>query len=178
LRRYIIATPRLGLREWLPTDILPFIAMGKDPEVMRYFPSLLSEEQTLQMIDRIQTGFSKNGYGLYAVEEKSSGTFIGFTGFSIPRFESFFTPCVEIGWRYQKEAWGKGYATEAAKACLQYGFETLGFTEVVSFTSVLNTPSEQVMQRAGMTKKAEFDHPNIPSGHQLCRHVLYHIIRP
>jgi ribosomal-protein-alanine N-acetyltransferase len=175
---YIISTERLGLRRWLDTDIQHFIAMNQDVYVMKYFPALLTQNETIAMIARIRQGFEANGFCLYAVELKATGEFIGFTGFSIPRFESFFTPCVEIGWRYKQSAWGKGYATEAASACLQYGFTTLGLQTVYSFTAAINLPSEKVMQKIGMAKVGEFNHPNIEEDNALCRHVLYKIDNP
>jgi ribosomal-protein-alanine N-acetyltransferase len=170
-----ISTERLILRPWLETDIQPFIEMNQDTAVMRYFPSTLTREQTLAFVERIKTGFEKDKFGLYAVELKSTRDFIGYTGFSRPRFKSFFTPCIEIGWRYKQSAWGNGYATEAAKACLHQGFETLGFSTVYSFTATTNLPSEKVMQRIGMTKQGEFDHPGIEPTNVLCRHVLYKV---
>jgi ribosomal-protein-alanine N-acetyltransferase len=109
----------------------------------------------------------------FAVEKLATEEFIVFTGFMVSTFESFFTPCIEIGWRIKKQHWGKGYATEAAKACLHYGFRTLQFGKVYSFTSITNLKSEKVMQKIGMVKAGEFDHPNIPHDNPLCRHVLY-----
>ncbi len=175
---YIIQTSRLGLRQWTNDDIPPFVEMNRDTNVMRYFPALLTEEETQAMVQRIQTSFVTNGFGLYAVEVKSTNEFIGFTGFSIPRFQSFFTPCVEIGWRLKHSAWGQGYATEAAKACLQYSFNKLGFDKVYSFTASVNTPSENVMKKAGMIKAGEFNHPLLAPGSVLCSHVLYAIEKP
>jgi ribosomal-protein-alanine N-acetyltransferase len=172
---YIISTPRLGLRQWADADIEPFVEMNIDAEVMRYFPSTLTKTETLAFIERIKTSFAANGFGLWAVDIKATSEFIGFTGFSIPRFQSFFTPCVEIGWRLKKSAWGNGYATEAAAACLQYGFDTLGFTTVYSFTAAMNTPSENVMKKIGMAKVGEFEHPALPPSSPVCRHVLYKI---
>jgi [ribosomal protein S5]-alanine N-acetyltransferase len=172
---YIISTERLSLRRWRQTDIDPFAKMNSDETVMKYFPAMLSKSETIAMIQRINIHFEKNNFGLYAVEEKKSGAFIGFTGFSIPSFEFFFTPCVEIGWRYQKEYWGQGFATEAAQACLQHGFNVLGFQQIFSFTSTLNLPSENVMKRIGMIKTGEFDHPKIDITNRICRHVLYRI---
>jgi len=93
----------------------------------------------------------------------------------VTTFGSFFTPCVEIGWRIKKEDWGNGYATEAAKACLNYGFKILQFDKVYSFTSTINLRSEKVMQEIGMVKAGEFDHPDIPPDNPLCRHMLYKI---
>ena len=140
---------------------------------MRYFPSLLSEQQTLEFLERIEAFFEQSNYGLYAAELKATGEFIGYAGFAKPAFNSFFTPCVEIGWRLAKEYWGMGYATEAGKGCLLYGFKKLGFDRIVSFTSLLNVKSESVMKRIGMTRIGEFDHPSLPSSSPLFRHVLY-----
>ena len=126
-------------------------------------------------MQRIKLHFQKNDFGLFAVENKLTEQFIGFTGFNILAFESFFTPCVEIGWRYKKEVWGNGFATEAASACLRYGFEDLKFDKIVSFTSTLNKNSERLMRRIGMIYVTEFDHPNIEKENILCRHVLYQI---
>ena len=174
---YIISTERLGLRRWIEPDIQPFTEMNKDVEVMKYFPNILTDKETLEMVQRINLHFAKNNFGLFAVEHKLTKNFIGFTGFAIPTFESFFTPCIEIGWRYKKESWKQGFATEAANACLKYGFYTLQFDKIVSFTSAINLNSEQVMKRIGMTKVGEFDHPKIEVGNILCRHLLYEIKR-
>jgi ribosomal-protein-alanine N-acetyltransferase len=175
MNNFIISTPRLGLRRWIDTDIDPFKAMNKDAEVMRYFPRILTDNETHEMVNRISSHFDKNKFGLFAVENKLTKQFIGYTGFAAPSFESFFTPCIEIGWRFQRAAWGHGFATEAAKACLNYGFGILGFDKVVSFTSTINLRSENVMKRIWMTKTGEFDHPNIDSHSILCRHLLYEI---
>ena len=147
--------------------------MNKDTEVMKYFPKLLTDEETIAMMQRINLHFKKHGFGLFAVETNHTKEFIGFTGFMIPAFQSFFTPCVEIGWRLKKSAWNKGYATEAAKACLQYGFKTLQFDKIYSFTSIINTSSENVMKKIGMIKEGEFNYPNISTNNWLCRHLLY-----
>ena len=175
MANYILSTERLGLREWKDIDIDPFAIMNKDEDVMKYFPKTLTYSETLEMVKRIKSHFDKYNFGLYAIEEKASKQFIGFTGFSIPQFDAFFTPCVEIGWRFKKEFWGRGFATEAANACLKYGFETLSFDKIVSFTSVLNINSEKVMKRIGMTLIGNFYHPNIDKDNPLCRHVLYQI---
>lgn len=175
---HTIETKRLGLRNWKEKDIEPFINMNGDKDVMKYFPKTLSRAETIEAVNRINQHFEEHGFGLFAIEEKATREFIGFTGFSIPTFNSFFTPCVEIGWRLKKEVWKKGFATEAAKACLNYGFEALNFDKIVSFTSVLNTDSEKVMQRIGMSQLGFFDHPKIENGHLLCKHVLYEIFKP
>lgn len=172
---YLISTPRLGLRRWIPADLEPFANMNQDPAVMRFFPALSTREESTALVKRIDAFFDEHGYGLYALELKATGGFIGFTGLSQPSFESWFTPCTEIGWRLRQQAWNKGYATEAAKACLDHARNQLRLKEVYSFTAIPNSPSERVMQKIGMTRIGEFDHPKIEAGHPLRRHVLYKI---
>ncbi|WP_426348587.1 GNAT family N-acetyltransferase [Alloiococcus sp. CFN-8] len=166
-------TPRLIFRDWKKQDLYEFQIMNRDPEVMKYYPALLSEEETKAFYNRIITEFTDYGYGLYAVEAKDDNSFIGIIGFHRATFEASFTPCIEIGWRLKYEAWGKGYATEGAKACLKYGFDKLGFNKVYSFTSNINIPSQNVMKKIGMVKVMEFEHPKVPEGNALRRHVLY-----
>lgn len=174
-KKYIFESDRLGFRKWLPSDAEPFASMNADPVVMEFFPKMLTREESDAFITRIEAGFAEYGYDIWAVEEKSSGQFIGFIGFANPRFEAPFMPCIEIGWRLAKEFWNKGYATEGALACLHYGFSELGFTEVLSFTAVTNVRSESVMQKIGMEKIGEFDHPSLDPTSSLYRHVLYSI---
>lgn len=172
---YIIHTKRLGLRLWRKEDIHAFSDMNSDPEVMRYFPSVLTPHESAEALTRIMHHFEIFQCGLFAVDKREDGKFIGFTGFNRPAFDAWFTPCVEIGWRLNRESWGMGYATEAALACLDYGFKRLKFDKIYSFTSLLNRPSERVMQKIGMLREGEFDHPKIEPGNRLCRHVLYSI---
>lgn len=170
-----IETPRLILREWLESDYEPFIVLNADADVMEFFPDVLSLDETLAQIGRINVHFEKNGFGLFAIERKDNGQFIGFTGLAHVNFESYFTPCVEIGWRLSKQNWGLGFATEAAKACIEYGFNKLDLKEICSFTSIHNKRSEHVMEKIGMHKSGEFDHPLLVRGSFLERHVLYKI---
>lgn len=170
-----IHTPRLILRQWQQSNYEPYIAMNMDAAVMRYFPALQTSEDTIAQIERFKTFIDENRYGFFALERKDTGTFIGFTGLSKPRFESFFTPCVEIGWRLDKAHWGQGFAQEAARACLELAFTKLNLSEIYSFTSRHNQPSIHVMERIGMTHIGQFEHPNIPVGHELRSHVLYKI---
>jgi len=172
---YILTTPRLGLRRWLPADIPPYARMNQDPAVREYFPSLMTYEESAVSVRLIERHFDEYGYGLYAVDVLLTGEFIGFNGFSHPGFDAWFTPCVEIGWRLRQEAWGQGYAVEAAQAVLAYGLGTLGLTRVLSWTAVLNTRSERVMQKIGMTRVGEFEHPGVAYGHVLRPHVLYEV---
>lgn len=170
---YLILTKRLGLRRWTEADFAPFCAMNQNPAVMAFYPKPLSSEETTLLLAQIETHFREYGYGPYAVDVLETRTFIGYTGFMHPTFDCWFTPCVEIGWRLDTSVWNRGYATEGAQACLDYGFAQLGFDAVYSFTSALNHASERVMQKLGMSQIGEFEHPNLPKGDKLSRHVLY-----
>ena len=169
----MIETNRLILRQWRDEDILPFSEINRDAEVMEYLPKCLSLEETEQFYNRIVAEHNSYGYGLYAVEIKNSGSFIGYVGFHHFDFKAEFSPGIEIGWRLAKEYWNKGYATEAAEACLDYACKYNFFKEVYSFTSVGNHRSERVMQKIGMGKVGEFDHPKLSLDSPLLRHVLY-----
>ncbi|MDF2587620.1 MAG: hypothetical protein K0S41_1461 [Anaerocolumna sp.] len=168
-------TKRLVFRDWDIKDLNEFRKMNKDTKVMEYFTKTLTDLETDRFYNIIQDEFKNYGYGLYAVETKHNNDFIGFIGFHWANFKSQFTPCIEIGWRLKQEAWGYGYATEGAKACLNYGFDTLGFNKVYSFTSKINIPSENVMKKVGMVKVLEFEHPNIIENDPLRKHILYTI---
>ena len=170
---YIIETTRLGLRNWMDSDIPKFVEMNRDPKVMEFFPKVLSEEETKELVQRIRVHINEKGFGPWAAEIKETRGFIGFVGLSIPRFQTNFTPCVEVGWRLAFNYWEKGYAQEAARECLNYGFRSLGLKRIVSFTSVLNDRSMNVMRKIGMDYVMDFEHPNIDPGHKLRRHVLY-----
>ncbi|ACB49977.1 putative acetyltransferase [Crocosphaera subtropica ATCC 51142] len=171
-----ILTPRLKLREWKEEDKEPFFKLNSDPRVMEFMPKLLSKEESDNFVERIKTHFQTYQYGLFAVELIENQNFIGFIGLSIPKFDAFFTPCVEIGWRLAYDYWGKGYASEGAKASLNYGFQELSLSEIVSFTFHDNVRSRQVMERIGMKYMGEFNHPALPKGHPLEKHVLYKIM--
>jgi len=168
-----IHTSRLILRQWQESDNTPYIAMNMDAEVMKYFPALQTAEETLAQIERFKIFINENGYGFFAVEHRDTGEFIGFTGLAQPRFESFFTSCVEIGWRLAKAHWGNGYAQEAARACLDLGFDKISLNEIYSFTSILNLQSVNVMKKIGMKEVGQFEHPNLKDGDKLKTHILY-----
>ncbi len=174
----VIVTERLVLREWRETDVDAFAAMNADPVVMQYFPETYSEERTRRFVARIRECWAERGYGLWAVERKDSGSFIGYIGLSLATFPAHFTPAVEVGWRLAADQWGHGYATEGARAALDYGFGTLALDEIVSFTSAPNLRSIRVMERLGMHRDArdDFEHPKVPEG-PLRAHVLYRIRR-
>lgn len=175
-----LRTDRLLLRRWLPDDRAPFARLNADPRVVEFLPGPLSREESDAMADRIEAHFQKNGFGLWAVEIPGVTRFAGFVGLSTPRFEAAFTPCVEIGWRLDADHWGRGYATEGARAALAFGFGALRLSEIVSFTVPANVRSRRVMEKIGMTHSAsdDFDHPMLPQGHPLRRHVLYRLRRP
>ncbi len=170
---YLFKTQRLGFRPWRETDLESLAALNADPVAMEYFPVTLTRDETAAMIARFSAHFEEHGYCFFPVDLLETGECIGFIGLSNPRFESYFTPCVEIGWRLSRSVWGKGLATEGALGCLEYAFSSLDIPRIYSFTSVYNHRSQRVMIKAGMEKVGEFDHPSIPEGHWLQRHVLY-----
>ena len=173
----VLTTDRLLLRSWRPSDRQPFASLNADPEVMEFFPAPLNRQESDAFVDRIETGFTRHGFGVWAVDELSTGAFIGFTGLLHQTFEAAFTPAFEIGYRFARQAWGKGYATEAAQEAVRFGFEQAGLREIVSMTAVGNVRSRAVMHRLGMTHRRDddFNHPRIPDGHPLRRHVLYRL---
>jgi RimJ/RimL family protein N-acetyltransferase len=170
-------TERLILRRWRDSDREPFARLNADPEVMAHFLRPLTRQESDGFVDRIETRFDERGYGLWAVERREDGAFLGFTGLSYQTFEAGFTPCVEVGWRLDRFAWGNGYATEAARESLRFGFEETGFDEIVSFTSRGNAASRHVMEKIGMhtDPSDDFEYPNMPPGHPLRPHVLYRL---
>jgi RimJ/RimL family protein N-acetyltransferase len=177
-RRFdLIRTDRLVMRRWHDADRDAFAAMNADPEVMRYFPATLDRAASDAIIDRIESRFERDGFGLWALEVAGTGEFIGFTGLNpmpdaVPGAGGF-----EVGWRLAGHAWHNGYATEAATAAVDVGFRGVGLDEIWSITAVLNRPSQAVMQRLGMTQHSFFDHPGVPAGHRLRPHVAYRIQR-
>jgi RimJ/RimL family protein N-acetyltransferase len=170
---------RLLLRRWRDSDLAPFAALNADPEVMEHFPKRLSRDESDAFVQRIEEEFDQLGHGLWAMEVPDVAPFIGFVGLHRHTFSAPFTPAVEVGWRLARPYWGFGYATEAAREALSFGFGTLGLSEIVSFTTPANAASWRVMERLGLTHNADddFDHPNLPEGHRLRRHVLYRIRR-
>jgi RimJ/RimL family protein N-acetyltransferase len=144
---------------------------------MEFFPGILEHTESDAQAARIRGHFDRHGYGAWAVEVPGVAEFIGYVGLGIPRFEAHFTPYVEIGWRLAFEHWGRGYATDAARAAVDFGFEKLRLGQIVSFTVPANLRSRRVMERLGMTHSPaeDFDHPRVPEGHPLRRHVLYRL---
>jgi len=174
-----VRTPRLLLRRWRNEDLEPFAAMNADPRVVEHLPGPMTRGASDALVARIEANFETRGFDVFAVEVPGVAPLIGFVGLTVPRFEAPFTPCVEIGWRLAFEHWGRGYATEAARASLAFGFTQLGLAEVVSFTVPANLNSRAVMERLGMTRdpREDFEHPALPEGHRLRPHVLYRIRR-
>ncbi|WP_299819303.1 GNAT family N-acetyltransferase [uncultured Roseibium sp.] len=176
-----LQTSRLLLRAWREEDVDPFAEMCADPDVMRYFPEPLSREKSELLISRCRQKQAKHGFSMSPVEAKAGGEFLGFVGLSRPDYVAPlpFDPCVEIGWRLKQSAWGKGYASEAARAWLRFGFETIELEEIVAFTIPENFPSQKVMQRIGMRRDhdGDFLHPSLPRDHPVAPHVLYRLSR-
>jgi RimJ/RimL family protein N-acetyltransferase len=175
----MIETPRLSLRRWTAADREPFARINSDARVMEYMPCCLSREESDFLADRIERNFTMRAFGLFAVELREDGSFIGYVGLAEPEFKAHFTPCIEIGWRLSADYWGRGLATEAARAVVSHAFETLGLDSLVSFTVPANIESRRVMEKIGMSYSPsdDFDHPNLPEGHRLRRHVLYRLRR-
>lgn len=175
----MLTTDRLLMRRWTEADAAPFAAMNADAEVTRYLAAPLDRESSDTLIRRIETEFDRCGYGLWALEVRATGEFIGFTGLIEQTFPAHFTPAVEIGWRLRRSAWGHGYATEAAREALAYAFGPAALAEVVSITTRTNAPSRAVMRRLGMTCSPadDFEHPKVPPGHPLRPHVLHRLTR-
>ena len=169
-------TERLLLREWKENDFEIFAALNADPEVMEFFPRTLTREESDSLGRKLCAEVKTHGWGPWAVELKSTGQFIGVVGLQKTESGLPFSPCVEVAWRLAKQYWGNGYASEAAIASLAYAAKVLKLAQVVSFTAVVNERSQAVMRKIGMyTDGYEFDHPKVPAGDQLCRHVLYKI---
>jgi RimJ/RimL family protein N-acetyltransferase len=177
--RETITTERLLLRRWRDSDRLPFQQMNSDPRVMEFFPAGLSPAESDALIARAQAHFDRHGFGPFAVELLDDATFAGFIGLSVPNFDAPFMPAVEIGWRLAFDSWGRGLATEGARAVIRYAFEDLGLDSLVSFTVPENLRSRHVMEKLGMTHDPadDFDHPRLPEGHPFRRHVLYRLKR-
>ena len=173
-----VRTERLMLRRWRDSDREPFAQLNADAEVMRFFPAPLTREQSDGLAARADALFDLHGYGLWALERRDTGEFIGFTGLA-PMLEGIpGSGGVEVGWRLAESAWGQGFATEAATAALRFGFETLGLAEVNSITAVINIRSRKVMERLGLQVGGEFDYPKVPEPSPLRRHVRYTIAAP
>jgi RimJ/RimL family protein N-acetyltransferase len=174
-----IETERLRLRRWRDEDAGPWAALNADPEVMAHFPAPLSRLESDQAMAQMRRDIDERGFGAWVLEVPGVAPFAGMVGLNAPTFEAAFTPCVEVAYRLAREHWGQGYATEAARAALDFGFDDLELTEIVAFTVAANRRSRAVMERLGMRRAEvdDFDHPRLPEGHPLRRHVLYRLSR-
>ena len=174
-----IKTKRLILRDWKQSDIPAFIKMNLDKDVRRYFPDRLSPEASRRMAVEIQKDIGDRGFGLFAVERKDTGEFIGFTGIQVLEedgpFKLEFLPCIEIGWRFSKKHWNQGFATEAAKGILKFAERHTDIKQIYALAAKRNKPSISIMKKIGMKQTDEFDHPQIMNGHSLQRHVIYKV---
>jgi ribosomal-protein-alanine N-acetyltransferase len=169
----MIETPRLVLRAWQETDLPLFAELTADPEVMRYLGGVLTRQDSDAYVRRAQQHLADHGFCKWAVEAPGVSPFIGAVGLSHVRFEASFTPAVEVAWRLDRRFWGQGYATEAARAAMRDGFERVGLRQIVAITALANLPSQRVMERLGMARSVEFDHPLLAENSPLRRHVLY-----
>lgn len=177
---YLFKTERLGIRNWRKDDLFEFAKMGQDEEVMKYFPSLLSEQQTMNLIERMQIQFKEKGYAYLAVETLNDQEFIGMIGMSTQKYkiklddsDAELSEFVDIGWRLKRASWGKGYATEGARAWMNYGFEKMNFETIYSVAPVINIASQKVMNKIGFKKIGEFDHPKIEHSHPTRKCALF-----
>lgn len=173
-----LRTDRLLLRQWQDADLAPFARLNADPEVMLHFPSTLTHEQSDELAAMIARAIDEQGWGLWAVEVVGGPGFIGFVGLNEPSFDAHFMPAIEVGWRLGREHWGHGYASEAAQAAVEFGFDALGLEQIVAMIATRNERSQRVAQRLGMTRNPadDFDHPRVPEG-PAQRHVLYRLAR-
>jgi RimJ/RimL family protein N-acetyltransferase len=173
-----LRTDRLLMRRWREADRDPHAAMNADPEVMRYFPAVADRAASDASIGRMEALFDRQGFGLWALELAETGEFLGFTGLNPMPYGVPGAGGMEVGWRLARRAWHCGYATEAATAAVGVAFDGAGLDELWSMTAVLNTPSQAVMRRIGMTWYADFEHPRIERGHRLRPHVAFRLQRP
>lgn len=175
---HTLSTERLILREWKDSDLPSLYQMVSDPDVMEFFPSILSEAEAHDFLKAIQDKMNQNGWGMWACELKATQEIIGFVGLNIPKDDFYFNPCVEIGWRLRKEFWHQGLAQEAAREALKFGFTELNLDKIVAFTTVTNLPSQALMKRLNMAKNAQhFNHPRLTEDHPLAEHVLYELTK-
>ena len=173
MNSYIFISERLGFRGWKETDIDALFSINSNDKVMQYFPSKPNLKETKAFIIRMQKMYAINKYCYFAVEILATKEFIGFIGLCEQTYEIHFNPSIDIGWRMHPSFWGKGYATEGAKACLKYGFNQLNLDKIVAIAPEINTPSIKVMENIGMQKVEEFKHPLLKDNPELQTCVLY-----
>ena len=174
-QQYCFQTNRLGMRSWIESDKGKFVEMNRQPEVMRFFPSIATEANSLAGIERFNQHYDDFGYTYFAVDELATGTWIGFIGLLNQTYESPWTPFVDIGWRLLPSHWGQGLATEGAKGCLQFAMDHTDLEELFATASWKNLPSINVMDKIGMERVGEFVHPTFEAQHELQPIVTYRI---
>lgn len=172
---YLFTSKRLGFRNWIDSDLSKMSTINSDAEVMKYFPSTQTTKQTHQFVSRMQNQFTASGFCYFAVDTLEINDFIGFIGISEQTYEADFTPCIDIGWRLAKKHWGQGYATEGANRVLDYAFNDLKITKILSIAPVVNNASESVMKKIGMQKVKNFEHSLLMDNESLRVCVLYEI---
>ena len=174
-KKYIFNSERLGFRKWSINDLEEFSKINSDPKVMEYFPNTLSEKETESFIDRLKNHYNERGYTYFATEILATGELIGFIGLAYQTYETEFSPATDIGWRLKETAWGKGYATEGAKRCLEYAFKELKIDTIISTCTITNKSSENVMKKIGMFNKGEFNHPKLKEFPEYEKCIWYEI---
>ncbi|MCH5714789.1 GNAT family N-acetyltransferase [Niabella hibiscisoli] len=177
-KKYLFTSDRPGFRNWESADIDPMAQINADMQVMEFFPSIATREQTTQFIERMKNQFEQKSFCYFAVDQLSTGAFVGFIGLSEQAYDADFTPCIDIGWRLKSSEWGQGLATEGAMRCLDYAFENLGLEQVYAIAPKINVKSERVMTKIGMKKYYEFAHPLLAGNARLQTCVLYKIGNP
>ena len=171
-----LETKRLILRQWIYEDFEAFAKLNSDLKVMEYFPSILTKKQSYTIANNLKLLIFKQGWGIWVLQEKKSGKFVGTLGLYEPIDNLPFVPCVEISWKLSYEYWGKGYASEASKEVLKFAFDVLKLDEVISFTAAINKRSISLMKRLGMKNTCKnFKHPALTKEDRLSEHVLYKI---
>jgi RimJ/RimL family protein N-acetyltransferase len=170
-----LTSERLILRPWRDEDLDPLFAINGDPESMRYFAATMNRAESDAWAARMRAHFAEHGWGFWVVAEEATREFVGVVGLMTIPWQADFTPAVEIGWRIGPRFRRQGYAEEAARAALGFGFATLGLQKIVAFTVPGNAPSWKLMEKLGMTAAGEFDHPRLPEGHHYRRHLLYRL---
>jgi RimJ/RimL family protein N-acetyltransferase len=174
-------TARLVLRPFTEADRTPFYALNTHPLVAESLGSSPTRPECDAIMARYGEELGREGWGFWAVEARIGGApFVGMVGLHRVSAALPCAPAVEVGWRLHPDHWGQGYASEAAAAALDFGFNEAGLREIVAFTTTVNTRSQRVMGRIGMTRDmdGDFDHPGVPEGSRLRRHVLYRISAP
>ena len=174
---YIFKSERLGFRNWTNDDLDEFTKLNSDEEVMKHFPTTLTRSEVEDLIKKLKNHFSKNGFTYYAIEILETKEFIGMIGLAFQEYKTQFTPAIDIGWRLKRNAWGKGYATEGAKRCLEYAFNDLDIKKIISVCTINNKKSENVMKKIGMTKIGQFNHPKLIKHPEYVKHFCYEIIK-